>query len=557
MLRFIFAAGLVLSLLPHCLFAQDIEQVVKDKHPVKFTGTLSAGTQMYKVQGIDPRSGSPMWNLSGNAALSVYGVQMPFSFTVGRQGTNLNYPTFSQIGVSPSYKWLKLHAGWRNMYLSPYTLAGHTFMGAGIEMKPGVFRFAAMAGRLRKARDYNSDTDFNFYPAVYKRTGYALKMGLGTDKNHVDLIYFRAKDDIHSLQVLPPDSTLTPGENAVLGLSARFSLGKNITYYADGAASLYTRNLFSTEATDYIKPDPSAFFRPRFSTRLNYAVKAGVDFQFSRFQLRTAYERILPEFQTMGAYFFANDLENITLTPTIMLAEGKLRLNTGFGIQRNNLLGNRSETTKRFIGNGNLSYNPGQRFGIDAAYSNMTISQINGSSILTDTIRFAIVTSNYNLTPHWQWMDTSSVKTLVVSGNYQELNDRNPFTREYANMKTYFATASFAHNYLQHSWGWNLGLNFNNIAVYALHTNRYGLSAGLNKNWLDGRISGNLSVSGNLSDIDGVRDGSVWSGNLNVALQVKKRHSFSLYGNLLRSHSLQFEDYLEFQGGLQYSYRLR
>ncbi|MEZ4920971.1 MAG: hypothetical protein R2792_17850 [Saprospiraceae bacterium] len=469
------------------LCAQDVEQMVKDKNPISLSGSISLGAQAYQVQGISPRSGSPFWNLSGNAALSVYQIRMPFSFTVGRQGSNVNYPTFSRFGISPSYKWLKVHAGWRNMHFSPYTLAGHSFMGAGIEMKPGKFRFAAMYGRLRKARDYNDDTDFAFYPAVYKRMGYAVKMGLGSDRNHFDLIYFRAKDEPGSIAITSPDSSLTPGENAVLGFSTRFGLGDRLSFYADAAASLYTRNLYSEEASDYIQPDPSAFFKPRFSTRLNYAGKAGLDFQFASWQLRTAYERIMPQFQTMGAYFFANDLENITITPSFVLNQGKLRVNSGIGIQRNNLLGNRSETTRRFIGNGTVSYNPGKQFGIDANYSNMTINQLNNSTILTDTIRFAIVSSNYSLTPHWQWMDSSTVRSVVCSANYQQINDRNPFTREFADMDTWFATATFAHNFIHSSWGYNLGLNWNQINVYQLNTHRYGITVGGSKSWQEGR----------------------------------------------------------------------
>jgi len=47
------------------------------------------------------------WMLTGSPTLSVYGITLPFSFTISEQQRNFRQP-FNKFGVSPYYKWAKL-----------------------------------------------------------------------------------------------------------------------------------------------------------------------------------------------------------------------------------------------------------------------------------------------------------------------------------------------------------------------------------------------------------------------------------------------------------------
>lgn len=543
------------------LFSQDIESALKAK-PVDWSGSIGVGTQFYKVQGIDPRLANPIWNLSGAANVRIYGFDLPFSFTVGRQGTQGNYPTFGQIGVSPRYKWLTLHGGYRSMNLSAYTLAGHTFLGGGVEMKPHKFRFSAMTGRLRRAVDPLSisskkgDNLLDYATPQYQRMAYAVKIGVGSTANYFDLIGFKAKDDQNSLS--KTDSlTPNPAENVVLGYETRFRLAKFMAFYSEGAVSAYTSNLYSAAIESNELKRFSGIFTPRWSSKLNYALRGGLDFSFPKAQFKIGYERIMPEFQTMGAYFFANDVENWTIAPSFRFWQSKINLSGTLGIQRNNLLGNRLETTKRLIGNAVLSANISERFGIDANYTNLSVNQTNSQVRFADTIRVAMVTSNFSLTPRWTWFTSQQVKTFMVSANYQELNDRNPFTRQFSDMKTHFVNAIFTQNWQESGWSWNGGLTANKIDLANLTTTRYGLIIGGGKGTSDGKITANASLTANLSQIDGVADGSVWSANGSLTWLPKPKHSFSLNLSWLKTGSKQFDDFTEFSGGLSYFYRLK
>jgi opacity protein-like surface antigen len=556
--KFLIAIFLLLCLIVN---GQLTDTLPKQKIPaIKWNGGIGLGTQWYHANNLDSRMVSPMWNISGNASVSIYDkISLPFSFTLGRQGSSSSIPSFNQIGFSPKYKSITVHAGWRRVHFSDFTLGDHTFMGTGIEFKPGKLRFAAINGRFRKARDYDSEQINTSVNAVLKRTGFSVKLGYGTESTFFDLIYFKAKDDISSLKLFPPDSLLTASENAVIGFNIKLSLGPGFSFFAEGALSAFTRDITSTLSdTGYFQRIQEKILKPRSSTRANYAFKSGLETGTKNLRLRLQYERIAPEYETMGSFFFLNDLENITIAPNISLFNHKLRLNGYAGIQRNNLLNNRSETTKRFIGVGNISLQATEVFGIDFNFNSVNINQEQANIRFSDTIRVAMITTHYSLNPRWLWIrDTSMIKALTMSANYQELNDRNPFTREFTNMSTWFLNANYSINTPVSGFTWFGGLNFNIIQLATLNTTRYGATLGAEKStksqiWL---LSG--STTYNLSNLDTVRDGSVISINSSIRFAPRPKHAFILSANVLRTNSSAFDDFTEIIAGLHYNYIFR
>ena len=540
---------------------QNMDTLPKEKIPaLKWNGGIGIGTQVYNVSGIDNRLVSPMWNISGNASVRIYDkISLPFSFTIGRQGSSTAFPVFNQVGFSPKYKSLTIHAGWRRVHFSDFTLGDHTFMGAGVEFNPGKLRIAAISGRFRKARDFDAEQSNTSIGVVFKRTGYSFKLGYGTDATFFDLIYFKAKDDNASLKVLPPDSLLTASENAVIGFNTKISLGSAFSLFAEGALSAFTRDVSSTPSdSGYFQGVQERIITPRFSTRANYAIKTGIETGSNKIRLRLQYERIAPEYETMGSFFFLNDLENITIAPNISLFNYKLRINGYAGIQRNNLLNNRSETTKRFIGVGNISLQATEVFGLDINFNSVNINQEQANIRFSDTIRVAMVTTHYSINPRWTWIrDTSLVRSLTGGINYQVLNDRNPFTREFTDMSTWFVNVNYNVSTPVTGFTWFAGLNYNIIQLANLNTTRYGATAGADKSTKDQKWVLSGSVTYNLSNIDKEKDGSVISFNTNIRFAPEPKHAFTLSANILRNNSSAFEDFTEVIAGLNYNYMLR
>ncbi len=537
------------------LRSQDLENITKEKI-WNWSGSVGANANFYTVSGIPKRSNPFFWNTHAQFTGKVLGFELPFSFSYGHNNISFTRP-FLQAGMSPSYKWAKLHIGTRNMFFSPYTLAGHTFNGVGVELAPGNWRISAMKGTFRRARELNENLDPRFYNYLYKRSGHAFKLGYGNATTHFDLSYLYGKDDPNSIDFDPPVEGVKPSENHVIGFSGAVKITNSLNYFASGGLSLFTRNINSTEAEDFPTEKLADLFKTKISTRLNYAFRTGFDFKYRRFKLRTSYERIMPEFETMGAFFFVNDRENITIAPGITMFKNQLNLNGNLGIQRNNLLGNRSETTSRLIGSLNVAYFHPKAWGINFNYTNFSTEQTQAAIALSDSVRVALVTTNISLTPTYSWSTETKVNSLVLSGNYQQVNDRNPFTREFTNMNTSFYNANYNIQWVESGWGMISGLNYNIIELASFTTTRYGLTGGITKNFAENKINFAANMNYNLSKIEEASDGAVITISSNISYALSEKQSFSFFINILRNESKQFQNYTEILGGLSYIYRFR
>lgn len=531
----------------------DLETVGTAKPKADLSGSVWAQSGFYRAVGIPARTNTFIWSMGASAELGLQQWRLPFSFTVGQYGNRLQTPTFGQLGVSPTYKWAKAHLGHRNLQFSPYTLAGHTFLGAGVELNPGMFRFAAMYGRLRQVVRPQENL-LSILP-TYRRTGMALKIGTGTADNYVDLIFFKAKDDPASLAA-PQDSTVQPAENMVLGLNSRLNMGKRVSAQLDAAASFFNRNQQSTvlDATELgqLSRWPDKLFPVRYSSRVSFAGKAGLFYTRDAFRMGVQYERIDPEYESMGTYFFLNDIENITITPTFSLFKRRLNFSGNLGVQRNNLLDNRSESTRRWIGNANLSYAQGGKpFGVSANYTNFSINQTDGRVELSDTIRLSLVTTSVNVTPYWNFVSEARTTSVMLAANYQELNDRNPFTREFTDMRSAFVTGNYALMSNTTGWGANIGIQYNNLQLLALDTHRYGLLGGVNRNFGEGKFQLSTNAAYHLTRIAAARDGATLTVSTNVTWIPAAEWTVSAYANFIDNSSAQFNDYYEWIGGIR------
>src|SRR5690606_23843773 len=144
----------------------------------------------YNATGISARREPFTYLLSGSPTVSLYGWSIPFSFTLSQDERSFRQP-FNQFGMSPTYKWITLHAGYRNVTFSPYTLAGHTILGGGFEINPGKIRAGFMYGRLNRATVIDTATQ-SLVPYSFSRKGFAARLGYGTAENHFDLNFLHA-----------------------------------------------------------------------------------------------------------------------------------------------------------------------------------------------------------------------------------------------------------------------------------------------------------------------------------------------------------------------------
>ena len=107
---------------PPAARAQDLATIGQQK-PVTLTGSLDLRTVLYDYSGsITARRKPFSYVLSGRPTLNIYGMAVPLEFVLSEQDRAVRQP-FNQFGVSPTYKWITAHAGYRNISFSPFTLA--------------------------------------------------------------------------------------------------------------------------------------------------------------------------------------------------------------------------------------------------------------------------------------------------------------------------------------------------------------------------------------------------------------------------------------------------
>jgi len=535
----------------------DVEKLPKAKS-FGWSGAVGANTNFYNTTSAEKRSNPLSWNLHGNVNFNVYETfDLPFSFTVGKYQNIFTKP-YLQFGITPTYKWAKLHLGHRNITFNPYTLGGHTFLGAGVELNPKKWRFAAMYGRLRRAVEIDTTFQSAQIPS-FKRIGFGAKIGYGTASNFIDLMYFSGKDQAASItswknpniiDKIGDANTMLPGENKVIGISGKATIHKNLTVNADAGLSF-----INADITDKLKGSKA---KVDFKRKLLIAGKGGLGYAFKNMNLRLDYERIAPDYLSFGSYFFDTDIENITLSPSGILAGGKLVYAISAGRQRNDLDKNKTEATHRFIANANISVNPTTKWGVDMNYNNFAIRQFSGTELLNDSVRIRQVNQTITLTPHFTIAkDTSASHTFSVTGNYNDVNDRNVVTRAYGNMQAMMLSVNHSSSFSRWGNSINTGLNYNIINMAATDNKQVGATLGYTQNFFNDALNMNVSANYNKSYINNVADGKVINSSASLGYTFAKRHALSFAFNIIRTTSLQFENYTETLGSLAYVVRIK
>jgi hypothetical protein len=527
---------LLLCLAAGSACAQDAGTISGQK-PFAINGSMGLGLGTYSVQGIPARQRDFSYIFNGAPAISIYGVSFPFSIVVSDQQRSYTQP-FNQYGISPTYKWATVHAGWRSLEFSPFTLAGHNFLGGGIELNPGKLRFGFIYGRFNKAIEENTLQPLALaQQPSYKRTGYSIKLGVGTERNHFDFVYLKAKDDINSLKIKPTPGTLQPAENMVLGISSRFSFLKHFVFDADASGSIYTRNLLSDTAGK-LELGRIGFIRDLItlnaSTQLLTAVQTSIAYNQNSYNIKLKYRRIDPDYKSMGAYYFETDAQNYTIEGALRLLKGQMQLNGSFGLQNDNLLKDKAYRSNRRIGSFNVSYNKPE-YGIDVRYSNFGITQDRGLNPVIDQFRVSRTNHNLSTILRYNINGETIAHGFVLVGNLQSLVDLNSFTAP--NSKSNSKTGNFSYqlSFPKKALGINTNINYTIADVAFGRTIFYGPTLGLNKT--KGQFGFNGSVSYQWQQNNSIDAGNLFNANINTSYRLGKRDAANLTLNYLKSNS--------------------
>ncbi len=463
----------------------------------KINGGLSATTIFYSAQGIENRKNPFSYILSGNINISGYGVSLPFSFTLNNRKTRFNQP-FNQFGMSPSYKWIKIHLGYRSLHFDPFILNGHKILGIGAELTPGILRLGFIYGRFKKESNKAHKINEIQTDSVqqFSRKGYAFKIGIGTKKSFLDFIFLNVSDDTLSLTNFNPKNTPLPSANTAAGFNSHIRLSDMFTLKFNGAYSIYTNNLHASPLNIEFAV-PKTFLSPlNSSTERYYAVKSSLTFKPAKqFSLSANYKRIEPGYKSMGTYFMNSDAENYTFSTKIMMLKNKMNIKGSIGTEKNNLQTLRNATTNKLIGSANINYNPGRIFGINISYSNYSVNQKPGRIQIADSVKLYQTNSSLIVMPHFQFQGKNKKTNHFITVLYTKmgLKDKNPFTENYTNFNVENIMLSYNLTFINLGFNIFSSFNYNTVEMSAGKSTNKGLTAGVSKSFINRKL--NMSVS--------------------------------------------------------------
>ncbi len=520
-------------------FSQSVnfDQLGKEKF-LRYNGGIAANAVYY--DGAANRQALTYY-LTGNLNFNIAGLySVPLSFTYSNQEFDFPNPfKFNRFSFNPSYKWVAAHIGDVGMTFSPYTLSGHQFTGAGVDLTPeGPFQISAMYGRFLRATEYNPEAPQGL--TAYQRMGYGLKTAYEFEKVKLGLIFFKAKDEETSLEnSIPVELGLAPKENAVLSFESEFKVFEKAQIRIEYAISGVTEdNRLTEERTE--KGLLSFVLNENISTNYYNALNASFNYPAGNGSLGAGYERIDPDYRTFGAYFFNNDLENITVNANQTIFDGKVNLSLNAGVQQDNLDNSKSSDQQRIVTAINVNYTASDRLGLNGSYSNFQsytnirdqfdyINQV-GQFDNVDTLNYRQISQNASLGINYILKQTETKQhTTNLNLVYQNSNNQQEGETIEGGLSTFYnGTAAYTLSYPQEALSISLAANTSYNTIGEDENLTVGPTLAVGKQFFEKKLRTNFSSSYNTSFNNGEQQGSVYNFRLGSNYVWLQKHNLSL-----------------------------
>lgn len=515
------------------------------KKGLKVHGGLSFSNNFYagsdSLVSRDPYA----FYLNGNLNLNLWGIGMPFSFSVSNTQKSYTQP-FNRFKLDPSYKWVHLLIGTNSMSLNRFTLSDHDFTGIGVELTPGKWNVSGMYGRLKKAVEYDPLKN-NIDYVSYKRIGYAGKVGYTSNSGSYEVTFFHGEDDKNSLMdAIPDECVLTPKRNTAVSASVSQSFLKYFNFHLEYAISAYNTNLVNDQFDEVVtKTFIDKVFHRKQSDKMTDAIAASVGYHGPVFGINLQYERISPYYSSLGGYYFNSDEQNITIAPNLNLFKGKLSLSGNFGLQYNNLNNDQSTDTRHLVYSANISYNSGKVWSANASFSNFnTYTKVKPVSYPyytddLDTLNFYQVSRSLSLMNSFNFGSEEVKDGITLSTSYQTANSLQE-DRMTSYSDFYSGSLSFNQQFVNSALGWSAYVTANYCNASQMETLYMGPGAGMSKSFFDGALNTSLSVAYNTNQVSGRDSGGLLNANLSASYAIKPKskklgnHVFSLSSGYTR-----------------------
>ncbi|MCZ2394279.1 MAG: hypothetical protein LC105_10505 [Chitinophagales bacterium] len=538
-------------------WTQELANIGKQK-PFEIHGIASLSVGYYKGLGFQNTRKPYSYSLMAAPTVSIYGIQIPINLTITEGSKSISNP-FAQFGINPHWKWIKGYLGTTNMNWTPTTLGGKTFQGVGLELNPSIFRFGGFWGRMNPAVKENLLDSNNIQPQ-YKRIGWGLKVGLGNEKNYFDLIWVYGKDKDNSIPV-PADTlnqlNITPAQNAVMGIKSHQTFGKGkFTWDLDGAISAYTRNTHS----QIIDTDPmfgSKFAKIAFPAKLSrgfsWTVHNNFTYKTEKTTLGFDYNRIEPEYQSMGADYLLNDQEKVSLIQAFIVANKKVNLKFDEFYQHDNLNKRKAMSTHRSGLGANINWQLNQKLSTTISYNSFYMFQTSGMQEVNDSTELKQIQNTLLISPQYMIVNSKSTQVIVLSTTYSRLDDFNKFTSTFTDNSTLNMNLMYSLFLIQSGLGIAPSLNILYSKIPLMSLINLSPNISLSKSFFQGKLNTSLTLGYTASSQDKSWNSHAINNTLGVTYRVNSHHSLNFNNSVMYSNK-QSSSSQEYKGNFTYTF---
>jgi hypothetical protein len=236
---------------------------------------------------------------------------------------------------------------------------------------------------------------------------------------------------------------VTPQENLVVGANTVLRLFESaLTFKGEVNGSVYTRDLRaadieSKEIPSFVKQ----IYKPRVSTRIDYAYTTEINLNLSHFSAKAGYRYLGPGYTSLGVASLLTDLKEMLFGAGLRFQRWSIALDGGR--QYDNLLGQKLYTTTRNRIGGSLNINPLNEWRATFLSNYLTM----GNDAKSDTMRIAYHNLTVGTNHVIMFGEQALVQTATASYMYQTSADENPlrknssFTSHTVNMSLVLAIA--------------------------------------------------------------------------------------------------------------------
>ena len=565
---------------PAGLLAQDVESFWSDittrlseKDILRTSGALNlrGGFNAFVSSGptAAARRTAPLtYGATAAVNFDLLGIQAPFTLAYANRNTLYNLPSYTFAGISPTYKWITLHAGDRSMAFSPYSLSGVNFRGGGFQLTPGRWTVAAMRGRLRTESIAFAGADQSGLLLDLKRTGQGVQVGYGGDVTSVEASVFHSRDRVASRA--PAEDTVTqlnfPEANLVVTLGARHQFSEVLSAEVEYARSALTRD---TEAAALDEPTAAqsllGLHRANVTTAGAGAFEGTVNFAPSFAKFGVTYERVDPEYETHGSLFIQNDFENITASVAVPLLNSRLNLAARGGLQRNDLRDVGAAQLRRFIGSLQAQIRWGERVQSSFGFSNFNTTNrfrvVDLTRPTVDSVVLAQTQLSLNASTSWM-LDAEGTRSLVLTASAQQgrlIRDGSVDPKQGTDFQ--LASLQYARRMPDAQWGFTAGALFNRTRTPQSEILTAGPTVSAKAAFLDEKLTASLTAGFNARfvEVTGVESegaATLLTNALSVGYTLTEKQTLQLAAALVKAgDTAALPGYTDTQVDLNYSLR--